>query len=153
MAETETYYEDLAVGTVHECGSHVVTEQEIVEYAERYDPQRIHTDPEYAAESIHSGLIASGWHVLSICTKLVMTELTGETGSQGAAGIDAIDLERPVRPGDSVVAQARIADKRTMESREDVGLVHVEMTLQNETGDRIVQYTPRVVFSRDEDRR
>ena len=54
----ELYFEDLEPGRVHELGSVAVTEDEIVEFARRYDPQPFHVDPEAAAESDFGGLIS-----------------------------------------------------------------------------------------------
>ena len=39
------YWEDFAVGDVTELGFVDVTEREIVEFAQRYDPQPFHVDP------------------------------------------------------------------------------------------------------------
>ena len=44
--EAQLYLEDFVPGSVHEFGPAVVSEAEIIEFARRYDPQRIHTDPE-----------------------------------------------------------------------------------------------------------
>ena len=45
------YYEDFEVGEVTEVGPVSVTEDEIVEFATRYDPQPFHIDPEAAKSS------------------------------------------------------------------------------------------------------
>ena len=39
------YFEDFAPGHVHELGSHVVSEEEIVAFARQWDPQPFHIDP------------------------------------------------------------------------------------------------------------
>ena len=48
----ERYFEDYVPGSVFEYGSIALTEDEIVKFAERFDPQFIHTDPRAAAEAI-----------------------------------------------------------------------------------------------------
>ena len=45
------YFEDFEAGTVRDLGEFSLSEAEIVGYAQRYDPQPIHTDPDAAAES------------------------------------------------------------------------------------------------------
>src|SRR5690606_30803091 len=57
----ERYFEDFRPGEVIEFGDYLVTEEEIVEFATRYDPQPFHVDRKAAGESIYEGLIASGW--------------------------------------------------------------------------------------------
>ena len=47
-------------------GTHLFTAEEIVRFAERYDPQRFHIDQEAANASIFGGLCASGWHTAAV---------------------------------------------------------------------------------------
>ena len=54
------YSEDIEVGVPRGVGSHTVTEEELTEFAAKYDPLPFHTDPEAAAETIHGELIGSG---------------------------------------------------------------------------------------------
>ena len=60
------YFEDYVVGTVHEFGSIAVTEEEVIAFALRYDPQAFHIDPLAAKNTYFGGLIASGWHTSSL---------------------------------------------------------------------------------------
>ena len=56
----ERYFEDYPPGAVFEGGGIPVSEAEILEFARKYDPQAMHTDPEAAARGYFGGLIASG---------------------------------------------------------------------------------------------
>ena len=58
-------------GQVIEAGPASVTEQEIVAFAQAYDPQWFHTDPEAAERGHFAGLIASGWHTCGLAMRLV----------------------------------------------------------------------------------
>ena len=49
------YYEDFVVEEVNTVGSYTVSEKEIIEYANRWDPQPYHTDPDKAKDSIFGG--------------------------------------------------------------------------------------------------
>ena len=53
-------FEDLKPGDSFTSESVLVTEEEILEFARRYDPQPIHTDAARAASGPFGGLIASG---------------------------------------------------------------------------------------------
>ena len=55
------YWEDFSVGVVREFGQRKITEQEIVDFAREYDPQRFHISQDAAEQTIFKGLIASGW--------------------------------------------------------------------------------------------
>ena len=47
----QRWFEDYTVGEVFEFGDHLVTAEEIVDFARRYDPQPFHIDPVAAAQS------------------------------------------------------------------------------------------------------
>jgi acyl dehydratase len=64
------YFEDYEVGAVYEYGYASVSEEEIVAFAQRFDPQAMHVDAEYAARGPFGGLIASGWHTAGIFMRL-----------------------------------------------------------------------------------
>ena len=49
------YFEDHVPGLVHVFGSVLVEEQEMRDFAERYDPQVFHTDPEAAKKTSFGG--------------------------------------------------------------------------------------------------
>ena len=53
----ERYFEDYLPGSVYEYGAVTVTEPEIVEFATRFDPQPMHTDPEQAAQGRYGEII------------------------------------------------------------------------------------------------
>ena len=46
------YFEDLPVGCVMHASGYTVTEAEILEFGQRFDPQPFHTDPGAANASI-----------------------------------------------------------------------------------------------------
>ena len=52
---TARYFEDYPAGEVFTAGSIAVGEGEIVEFARKYDPQAMHTDPEAAARGRLAG--------------------------------------------------------------------------------------------------
>ena len=68
---TDRYFEDYHPGFIAEYGSITVDEQEMIEFARRFDPQEFHTDPVRAAQGFFGGLIASGWHTCSLMMRLI----------------------------------------------------------------------------------
>ena len=60
------YYEDIEVGEERKSKFLTITEKEIIDFAEKYDPQWFHSDPEESKKSSFKGLIASGIHVTAI---------------------------------------------------------------------------------------
>jgi acyl dehydratase len=51
-------FEDLIVGTSSEIGKHTFTREEIVEFAQKFDPQPFHLDEAEAEKSPFRGLVA-----------------------------------------------------------------------------------------------
>jgi acyl dehydratase len=102
-------------------GTYEVTESEILEFAERYDPQWFHTDPDRAADSIYGDLIASGWHTASMSMRLFVDGFLGETATLGAKGLDRLRWPKPVVPGDELTVHSTI--EGVAEETADYGVV------------------------------
>ena len=96
------YSEDIEVGDTMEFGEYHVTKEEIIDFAERYDPQVFHTDEAAAKDSAFGELVASGWHTASMCMRMLVDGPLQERAGMGARGVDELRWKRPVRPGDTL---------------------------------------------------
>lgn len=65
------YFEEAEVGKLRTAGPYRVTKNEIIEFAQKFDPLPIHTNEEIAARSVFSGLIASSAHTFAILISLL----------------------------------------------------------------------------------
>lgn len=146
---TTRYFEDFEIGEADEYGSHTMTKEELVTFAERYDPQPFHVDEDAAVESPFGGLIASGWHTAVVCQRMLVESLT-ETASMGGRGVDELRWHRPVRPGDTLTIATEILDKRPSESAPDRGYVDVRVTGQNQNDDPVISWILLGMFERRE---
>ena len=126
------YFEDITVGDKFAFGHYEVSEKEIVEFAEKYDPQRIHTDPTFAANSDLGGLIASGWHTAGMFMKMMVDAIMGEDSGMVSPGIDELRWVRPVRPGDILRAEGEVIGARLSQSKPDRGIVQMRYTVLNQ---------------------
>lgn len=104
------YAEDLSVGDEFTFGSHTIGKDEIVEFAEEFDPQPFHTDEEAAAESMFGGLVASGWHVVALTNRMLTESVFSTIALRGGHGSDRIRFHNPTRPGDSLSGVVEIVD-------------------------------------------
>ena len=77
------FFEDLEIGQRREIGSFTFTAESIKKFAAQFDPQRFHLDEEEGRKSLFGGLAASGWHVGSVCMKLLVAN--GQRQMQEAA--------------------------------------------------------------------
>ncbi|KAB1194029.1 acyl dehydratase [Haloferax sp. MBLA0076] len=145
------FFEDLSVGDIYEYGDYTVTESEILEFAEQYDPQWFHTDPERAkAESMYGGVIASGWHTTAMTMRMNVDGFLGDAAALGAKGVDELRWWKPVYPGDTLRIDNEVVDK-TVES-EDRGLAEIKTTTyaERESGEveEVCSFVGLVMFAR-----
>ena len=78
------YWEDFEAGETTETGPIHVTEEEIIEFASKYDPQPFHIDPEAGKQTMYGGLIASGWHTAALYMGAFVRATLGKSASLGA---------------------------------------------------------------------
>src|SRR5215469_3924320 len=113
------YYEDVAVGERTKTGSFTFTIESIVAFATQYDPQPMHLDAAAGKASFFKAQIASGWQTLAITMRLMVeAHPFGATPLIGLQ-IDEIRFSRPVYPGDAVIAEMEIIEKRISKTQPD----------------------------------
>ncbi|HQY28402.1 MAG TPA: MaoC family dehydratase [Burkholderiaceae bacterium] len=134
----ERYFEDFRPGEVIEFGDYLVTEEEIVEFATRYDPQPFHVDRKAAGESIYEGLIASGWMTGCIMMRLLVDHFIAPTSSMGSPGVDEVRWPRPVRPGDRLHVRITTLETKRSQSKPDRGIVQVQQEMVNQRGETVM---------------
>ena len=145
------YYEDYEKGETKELGSFSLTEDEIVEFAEKYDPLWLHVDEErIEEESPFGGLIASGWHSLMSCHRLLVEGDEDEVAALGSPGVEKVSWEIPVYPEERITVTSTVVDKRPSEKVPDRGLVKVEVVGENEDGNEVLSYLSKMYFQRED---
>ena len=141
------YFEDLAVGDEWTSDTYEITQDEIIEFAEQYDPQWFHTDPERAAEeSIYGSLIAAGFHTAAISTRLFVDCFLSDTATLGGKGIDKLRWHEPVRPGDRLSIRAEILELDA--ETDNRGLADVRIETSNDDGEIAFSMIALVMFAR-----
>ncbi|WP_144140889.1 MaoC family dehydratase [Paraburkholderia sp. BCC1884] len=125
-------FSDFSNNQIIEAGPYVVTETEVLEFANRYDPQWFHADSQAAKHGRWNGLIASGWHTSAIAMRLACDAFLSDTASWGSPGLDYVKWLSPVRPGDSLTLQATIIEARPSTSKSGVGIVKWRWQLFNQ---------------------
>lgn len=144
----ERYFEDYRPGASYELGTVSADEHEIIEFAERYDPQVMHTDPVAAVSGPYGGLIASGWHTLALMMRLFVEHFLPGPASLGSPGVDEVRWRRPVRPGDKLRVRATVVDARASRSKPDRGIVRTNVEVLNPDGEQVATLTATNLFLR-----
>lgn len=146
-AVKKLYLEDLTPGLTVTTGSYAFSEAEIIGFAEKYDPQPFHTDPEAAKASLFQGLAASGWHTAAITMRLLVTH--GTLFGDGAIGLGCeISWPKPVRAGDMLQVTSEVLDVRPSQSKPNQGLVTVRSTTLNQHGEPVQIMTSKIIAYR-----
>jgi acyl dehydratase len=128
------WFEDFTVGDVTEFGPVTVTADEIVEFAERFDPQPFHIDADAAARSPYGGLIASGWHTVALFMGMYVRGMLLDAASLGSPGVEELRWLAPVRPGDELRGRSTITDLQPSATNPRRGTVFSTNEVLNQDG-------------------
>jgi acyl dehydratase len=140
------FFEDIEVGQRSELGSFTFTAELIKKFAAQFDPQPFHLDEEAGRRSLFGGLAASGWHVGSVCMKLLVAHKEREAAEAAARG-EAVavwgpspgfrDLRwiKPVLAGDTISFASVVETKRSSEKRPQWGILQARNAGTNQHGE------------------
>jgi acyl dehydratase len=142
------FFEEIQVGQRQELGSFTFTAEGIKKFAAQFDPQRFHLDEEEGRKSVFGGLAASGWHVGSVCMKLLVTDAQRQAKEATARGEEVavwgpspgfreLRWIRPVLAGDTIRFASEIETKRTSERRPEWGILQARNTGTNQRGELV----------------
>jgi acyl dehydratase len=137
----DRYFEDYIVGSVYEFGSILVQEEDILDFAGRYDPQAFHMDPEKAKGGPFGGLIASGWHTAALTMRLLVDHYVSKVAGLGSPGSGPIRWLKPVRPGDELSIRVTILKAGKHRKKPDRGIVEALVETMNQRGEVVMTRT------------
>lgn len=134
MSDGCKYWEDFRVGDVFEFKGKPVTKEEIIEFAEVYDPQPHHLDEEAAKESILGTFCASGWHSCAMLMRLICDTYLNEVEHIGSPGVNEVRWRKPIVPGDIFHVKRTVKAVKGVPGQGDRGMVQVFFDVQNQHG-------------------
>lgn len=145
------YFEDFQIGQTASFGRYEVTRDEVLDFAQRWDPQAFHLSDEGAAATHFGKLSASGWHTCAMTMAMTVAEHDKhDGGSLGAVGIDNLRWLKPVHPGDVLHVQSEVIEARPSGSRPDMGSVRSRVTVFNQKDEPVMRFEPIVLYRRRE---
>jgi acyl dehydratase len=133
----ERWFDDFKAGERFEFGSYLITEEEIVEFARRYDPQPFHLNAEAGRASVFGGLVASGWMTGAVLMRMMCVHMIPEQSSMGSPGIDELRWLQPVRPGDVLSVRLEILATVPSRSKPDRGVLRSRFEVLNQRGETV----------------
>lgn len=134
------WFDDYQVGDEFLSEPVEFTENEIVEFALRYDPQPFHIDREAAKRSPFGGFIASGTHLFPAVWGGMIRAGFLNGRAMGAPGVN-LQFKKPVRPGDTLTVVSRVRDTRASGSQPDRGYVEFESEATNQRGEVVMIFS------------
>jgi acyl dehydratase len=144
------YFEFYSPGSVFELGSIRVTEEEVLEFGRRFDPQVFHTDPVAARKTEYGGLIASGWHTAALMMRLYSDHYLPGDMTLASPGVDELRWLLPVRPGDELSIRVTVLDARPSRTKPDRGIVRSAVEVLNQRREVVMTVTATNFFLRRE---
>jgi acyl dehydratase len=144
---TGLYLEDFYIGRRFVTEPVTLSEEDILKFANKYDPQPFHIDKNIAENSIYGGLIASGFQTIAVgAGQWLRTGLQEGTG-MGGPGLRDIRWLAPVRPEDTLETTVEIANSRESISKPDRGLVWFSYTMRS-NNEVIATFTAIIIIKK-----
>lgn len=146
------YFEDIAVGHRASFGRYPVQRDEVIAFAEKYDPQPFHLSDEAAAKTHFGRLAASGWHSCAMMMAMIVEH--GRDHRQaglGSPGLDELRWLKPVYPGDTLRCESEVLAARASESRPAIGLLKTRVTVFNQDDIAVLSCVSNIMIARRPD--
>ena len=145
---TKRYWEFFEVGQKESFGRHEATEENIIEFAEEFDPQFFHIDPAAAKDHFFGGLISSGWQTGSVLMRMIVDGQLSNSTSMGSPGVDELRWISPVRPGEVLSATSEVLETYPHKHKADRGYVKFSHTVLNQDNETKLTMVSRIIFGR-----
>lgn len=141
------YFDDIPVGYTSTVGTYELTQDEIVSFAQKWDPQTFHIDEEKAKKSVFGGIVASSLHLFAICTRLFFDH-EDEIQIFAMLGKDKIRLHAPARPDDTITYRTECISSTPSSSKNDRGVIVLQDTLSNQNDEVLLTQEVTLLVAR-----
>ncbi|NYT26073.1 MaoC family dehydratase [Alcaligenaceae bacterium] len=133
------YLEEFTVGEViHHAATRSVTEVDNILFSTlSMNPQPLHLDYHFAAQSIHGKPLVNGMFTFALMMGLTVNETTLGT-TEGNLGFEKVGFPNPVFYGDTIRAETEVLAVRPSRSRPGLGIVSFRHSAINQHGDIVV---------------
>ena len=138
------YFEDFDIDQRISFGRYTVTQDEIVQFAKRYDPQAFHVDERDSLTVELGGVMASGWHTTAIFMRLAVDAYLAGAAVLTSPGVDELRWLAPVRAGDIISGEAIVEGARRSTSKPDRGILTTGVVLWNQREEEVLRMTTHV---------
>ena len=134
------YFEDFTVGLTFTTEETLISKNEIIDFASKYDPQTFHLDEELAKDGPFGQLTSSGFMTLGKSfTQIFNTEVFNGT-SMGAWGLDELRWTKPVYPNDILKTKVEVLETKKSKKNPTKGTVRLKQTVTNQNDEIVMTW-------------
>lgn len=139
--------EDIPPGAVVRWGDHTFTEEAIIRFGTRFDPQAYHISREAGEASHFGGLVASGWHSASAWLRTVIDHWNAigaatQLPARGPGfGLKDIVWFKPVYADDTLTYYSKVVEARLSASKPGWGILTQRNYAYNQRGDLVLAFS------------
>jgi acyl dehydratase len=131
-------FDDFSPGQTFESRPVTVTRKQIIEFAQKFDPNLFHHDKRAAQAAGYPDIIASGFHTLSLSFRLFFDLNLWSTAVLPSPGLDGVEFLRPLLPGQMIWIRAEVLETIPSRSKPDRGLLRLRHDTLAEDGEVIL---------------
>jgi len=153
------FFDEISDGLTVDLGSYAFTRDNVLEFAQKFDPQPFHVSDEAAAAGPFGRLIASGWHTAAgwmhcyVGNNTAAREKRSADGSilpeiGPSPGLTNLKWLKPVYPGDLISYRCTVTGKRELITRPDWGMVFSSNDGRNQDGEVVFSFEGKVLTAR-----
>jgi len=139
------FFDEIEIPSRLQGPGQTIDRNEMVEFAETWDPLPIHLDEEFARD--YGGLTASGSYLLAFRIRLIH-QMERQPAVIASFGYEEVSFKSPAHAGDRISLVYEFVDKRLSSSKPDRGIVTVRQTLINQDGQTVLTVLDKVLVRR-----
>lgn len=132
-------FEDLQVGERRESREMVVSKDDMLEFARKYDPQWFHTDEKAAEASTFGEVVASGVYILALL-RVLDHEINQDIDFVCGVGFDELRIGHAMRGGDRVRVNSEILSLHPSKTTPERGTSITRYEMLNQDGKSIIHF-------------
>lgn len=143
------YYDEFVVGeTIDHCLSKTIFESDNNLFSLlTMNHHPVHLNADYAEKNQHGKILVVGTLVFSVAVGITVQDISGKA----IANLDYENIQHlgPVFIGDTLYAKTVILDKRESKKHNDRGIIYVETTTNNQSGQEVLRFRRHVLVKKN----
>ena len=129
------YFEEFVLGSITNIEPVIINKEDMLSFANKYDPIPLHTDEAYAQSTIFGNLIAPGvMSFMSVWAKYLETDLAGDELLAGKS--TKIEWFKPVFADDILTSTCTVS--KLTKRNEKNGIVELTFEALNQNGELVL---------------